>query len=398
MNRFLLPCSLLLVLGFFAASPSLAQDQYTRIELGGQFSTIALTNSAGQGAITPGFGARFDWNFNRRLAFESEVDFFPEHRVPLPYVQGGQTLQAVFGIRAKVIQTRKLSVFGLVRPGLFHFTDTLFLSSNASTYVRQPATYFVLNLGGGLEYYATPRWVFRADIAGNPYRIPNQTSALPGGSALNLGKINDTTRFSVGVAYRSGTLIENETETHVPGNWEFGPLFSTLISAREGATEGVRTDVGAGGYFSYRFYGVFYADGDVLYFPQGTNSSGPHDGGAILQGLFGIKGGIRRNGYGIFGKARPGFQSYSQALSGITTPAGGSPANSYDRSTNFVLDLGGIVEFYPSEKSTLRLEAGDTHIYWGTRNVNINGTILPASGGKRRHSIQFVVGYGWRFW
>jgi len=59
--------------------------------------------------------------------------------------------------------------------------------------------------------------------------------------------------------------------------------------------------------------------------------------------------------------------------------------------------LGGIVEFYPGERSTLRIEAGDTHIYWGTRNLNDNGTIIPSDGGKLRHSIQFAFGYGWRF-
>jgi hypothetical protein len=147
-----------------------------------------------------------------------------------------------------------------------------------------------------------------------------------------------------------------------------------------------------GGYASYRFYGVFYLDGDVLYFPSGASPSGPHDGGTILQTVVGIKGGIRRNRFGIFGKVRPGFNSYSQALSSIS-----NSGSSYSRSTTFVLDTGGIVEFYPTEHSTLRIEAGDTHIYFGTSNVNIDGTVEPFPGGKLQHSIQLVLGYGWRF-
>jgi len=392
--------SALLLLGLLMATTSgRAQDLYTRFEYGGQFSTVQLTNSSHQGVTTPGFGGRFDWNFNRRMALESQVDFFPENRQPLLFVQGGQTVQAVFGLRAKVLQTRKWSVFGLVRPGFFHFTDALFLSPTTSTgSVQQAANYFVLNLGGGIEYYPTPRWVIRADLEGNPYYIPNQTVTVSGSSTIELGKINDTTRFSVGVAYRPGALIEDKGEKNVPGNREFGPLFSTLMIAREGATEGTRTEVGFGGYASYRFYGALYLDGDVLYFPQSTSSSGPHDGGRIFQGLIGIKGGIRRNNYGIFGKARTGFQSYSQALNSVTGTSSGGFTYSYGRSTNFALDLGGIVEFYPTEKSTLRLEAGDTHIYWGTRSVNVDGTPVPFAGGKMRHSIQFIVGYGWRFW
>jgi len=383
--------SLLLML---ATPPLRAQDNYTRVEFGAQYSTARLTNSNLGATDYSGFGGRFDWNFNRRLAFESQLDFFPEHAIPLLTIQGGQTLQAVFGIRAKVIQTRRISVFGLIRPGLFHFTDVLYFNSNSATgFAEQPETHFVLNLGGGIEYYLSPRWVLRADLEGDPYRVPNSHVALPGGSAFSVGKIDDTTRFSVGVAYRPGALIENEEETKVPGKWEFGPLFSTMFIAREGPTDGVRTEPGFGGYASYRFYHVFYFDSDLLYFPRGSNSSGPHDGGEILEGLFGLKGGIRRNHFGIFGKVRPGFNSYSDALSAVSSTG----QESFSRSTNFVLDLGGIVEFYPAEHGTLRLEAGDTHIYFNTRDVNFGGTIVPASGGKLQHTIQFIVGYGWRF-
>ena len=375
--------------------PLFAQDNYTRFEFGAQFSTVRLTNSSLGATDYSGFGGRFDWNLNRRLALESQIDFFPEQSRPLLTIQGGQTIQAVFGVRAKVIQTRRLSVFGLIRPGLFHFTDVLYFNSSSATgFAERPETHFALNLGGGVEYYLNPRWVLRADIEGNPYRVPNTNVALSsGGSALSVGKIDDTTRFSFGVAYRPGTLIENEKEASVSGKWEFGPLFSTMFIQREGPADGVRTEPGFGGYASYRFYHVFYFDSDVLYFPRGSNSSGPHDGGEILQGLFGLKGGIRRNHFGIFGKVRPGFNSYSQALSGISS----SGQESFDRSTNLVLDLGGIVEFYPGERGTLRLEAGDTHIYFNTRDVNFGGTAIPVGGGKLQHSIQFIVGYGWRF-
>jgi hypothetical protein len=377
-----------------ATLPLRAQDNYTRVEFGAQYSTARLTNSDLGATDYSGFGGRFDWNLNRRLAFESQLDFFPEHAAPLLSIQGGQTLQAVFGVRAKVIQTRRLSIFGLIRPGVFHFTDVLYFNSNSTTgFAEKPETHFVLNLGGGIEYYLNPRWVLRADLEGDPYRVPNSKVALPGGNAFSAGKIDDTTRFSIGVAYRPGALIENEEETKVPGKWEFGPLFSTIFIAREGPIDGVRTEPGFGGYASYRFYHVFYFDSDLLYFPRGSNSSGPHDGGEILEGLFGLKGGVRRNHFGIFGKVRPGFNSYSDALSAISATG----QESFSRSTNFVLDLGGIVEFYPSERGTLRLEAGDTHIYFNTRDVNFGGTIVPAGGGKLQHTIQFIVGYGWRF-
>lgn len=386
---FIFLCSVLL------AAATRAQDNYTRFEFGSEFSSIRQTNSSLQGFNSYGFGGRFDWNFNRRLAIESQVDFFPGNSAPLLLIQGGQTLQAVFGLRAKVVQNRHVSVFGLVRPGLLHFSGVKAIADQPSfAYTQVPATYFVLNLGGGIEYYPSARWVLRFDIEGDPFRVPAYSvSANP---AVAPGKINDTTRISFGVAYRPGALIENEREINVPGKWEFGPLFSSMTLAREGPLNNVVTEPGFGGYASYRFYGIFYADGDLLYFPQHPGASGPHDGGTILQGLFGLKGGIRRNHFGFFGKVRPGFHSYSDALTGVTTGAS-SLTYTYGRSNNFVLDLGGIVELYPNERSTLRVEIGDTHIFFGTRDLTIDGVTQPVPGGKMQHSIQLMLGYGWRF-
>ena len=370
-----------------------AQDRYSRFELGGQYSTIREDDNTFNEKNFSGFGGRFDWNINRRVAFESQVDFFPEHGVPLPLVQGGQTLQAVFGIRAKVIQNRHVSIFGLVRPGILHFTDALFATTDPENpLVTRPATYFVLNLGGGIEYYPSPRWILRFDIEGNPYRVPSTSNSI----IAPLGKINDTTRMSFGAAYRLEKLESNEREINIPGTWEFGPLFSTMMIARQGSDTNPRTEPGFGGYVSYRFYGALYADGDLLYFPHTTAFSGPQDGGTILQGTFGLKGGIRRNHFGFFGKVRPGFHSYSQALATATDTSSGT-TYTYTRSTNFALDLGGILEFYPRESGTMRIEVGDTHLYFGDRTFTLNGTSITSPGGKMQHTIQFIFGYGWRF-
>lgn len=387
--------SLLILAACFTAS---AQSDYSRVEFGGEFSTIRQNDAqTGSGRNFSGFGGRFDWNFNRRLAFETEVDFFPEQSEVVSFRRGGQTLQAVFGLRAKVLQTRRLSVFGLVRPGLFHFTDVLSYSLGTGQPTQKlGATYFEVNLGGGIEYYLSPRWVLRADISGNPYRVPQQTRNVAGVTISYPGSVEDTTRLSFGVAYRPGTLQENEDETKVPGNWEFGPLFSTLTAAPAGANSSVATLSGLGAYASYRFWRVLYFDSDILYFPQDTHGPSNLYGGPVLQGLFGLKGGIRRNDFGFFGKMRPGFQSYAQALEGITSQSSGTVNYTYGRSTNFALDLGGIVEFYPTESGTLRIEAGDSHTFLSPHTVNFNGKSLRYDLGMH-HTIQLVFGYGWRF-
>ena len=99
-----------------AALPVRAQDTSTRFELGAEYSLIEQTQADHTAITYSGFGGRFDWNLSPRLAIESQGDFFPEHGAPFLLIQGGQTLEAVFGIRAKVVQTKRLSVFGLVRP------------------------------------------------------------------------------------------------------------------------------------------------------------------------------------------------------------------------------------------------------------------------------------------
>lgn len=382
-----------ILLGF--ASSARAQSEYTRVELGGEFSTVQERGTSNSITVFAGFGGRFDWNFTRRLAFESQVDFFPQHGMVLPYRQGGQTLEGVFGIRAKVIQTKHLSVFGLVRPGFLHFSEVEKATGAVNpVYRTAPATYFTLNLGGGIEYCFSERWAARLDISGNPYVVGNDR---PTQNFFVAGSTQDTTRISLGLAYRPGALREHEAERKITGNWEFGPLYSNLTLMRDNPQIGVRNESGFGAYASLHLYKVFFLDGDLLYFPQYASSPGIHDGGTILQGLFGVKGGIRRNHMGFFGKVRPGFNYYSKSETGYTLDANQTPVFSYSPTSAFVLDLGGIVEFYPTERGTLRIEAGDTHIFWSDKSYNANGTPVSYPGGKLRHSIQLAFGYGWRF-
>jgi hypothetical protein len=109
--------------------------------------------------------------------------------------------------------------------------------------------------------------------------------------------------------------------------------------------------------------------------------------------LFGIKAGIRRNRLGLFGKVRPGFHSYAAALStNLTAPP------PFERVTNFVEDLGGVVEYYASPRTVLRFDASDVHIYYGTRKgILFNGIPFAVAGGPRLHTLRLSSGIGFRF-
>jgi outer membrane protein with beta-barrel domain len=381
---------------------ALAQQEHSRFEVGGQYSLIRLLDASGNAQSHSGFGGRLDVNLTRRLALESQLDFFPHRASPFLQQQGGYALQALFGIRGKVIQSKYFTVYGLLRPGLIHFEKVAVFSSTLPlSFTTSPATYFIVNLGGGIEFYPTPRVVTRFEISGNPYRIPNSTASAASGFVTRPGEITDHFGISVGVGYRLGALRENASEAPVSGKLEFGPQFTTLIVQRESGLDGVRTEPGVGGFASFQVWRFFCADSAVNFFLRDTNSSGTHDGGRIFQGLFGLKGGISGDHIGIFGKVRPGFNSYSRAFTGVSQISAGPPPlfkNLFDRSTNFVLDLGGVVELYPSRHTTLRFDLGDTHIYYATKSfLSSNGSVISVPGGQRLHSIELSVGYAWRF-
>ncbi|HYL10017.1 MAG TPA: hypothetical protein VEU31_04715, partial [Candidatus Acidoferrales bacterium] len=335
-----------------------------------------------------------DINLTPRLAVEAHVGLLPQH-VPSQFrLPGGRTFQALAGIRAKVVNTRRFALFGLIRPGLTRFSDVI-IDPTAVPVRTGPANYFTLSLGGGMEYYPTPRLITRFEVTNYLIRVPNFTVSNGLTTLSGPGGIDDRLRISAGIGYRLGTLRETGAEKSVSGKLEFGPEFASFTSRREGALDGVRTDAGAGGFFSYKILPFFYADSSLIFFPRNTASAGVHDGGRILQGLFGIKAGIRRNRIGLFGKVRPGFHSYSAALSTNLTVPGPLPR---ERVTNFVEDLGGVVEFYASPRTVLRFDASDLHIYYSTRKgILFNGTPFAVAGGPRLHSIRLSSGIGFRF-
>jgi hypothetical protein len=146
-----------LLIGVVCFVPAaIAQDEFSRVEVGGQFAAFrAVSDPQADVSFFPGLGLRFAYNFNRRLAFEAEVDGVPQGVPPTILTQGGKAFSAVFGTRAKILQSRRFAVFGLLRPGLLHFSG---VGDTKNTDVEfHPHTFFTLNLGGGIEYYPAPR-------------------------------------------------------------------------------------------------------------------------------------------------------------------------------------------------------------------------------------------------
>ena len=167
------------------------------------------------------------------------------------------------------------------------------------------------------------------------------------------------------------------------------------------------TRPGAGGRFTYNLNRRVALEAAGYFIPE-NNCSGQITG-SISEGLFGVKAGQRFKKWGIFAKARPGVISLSKGFFDLV-PNGNGTAFPFDilvrRQTNFALDLGGVVEAYPTKKLVLRFDGGLLINHYGSQ-VHHSGFIDPASGlfvpetfnlpGYTVGYFQFTGGVGFRF-
>jgi hypothetical protein len=187
--------------------------------------------------------------------------------------------------------------------------------------------------------------------------------------------------------------------------FEVGVQFSVLGINDPQALSDIfpRKEIGVGGRLSYNLNRHFALEAEGNFFPRNYRKvQSNFTGGRLIEGLFGLKAGIRKNKFGVFGKVRPGFESSGRAeMAHFPNGNGPDARNPYGfvdmRATQFALDVGGVVEFYPSRRTIIRFDAGDTII----RYPGIEFTIFPA--GTRvlqtvyTHKPQFSLGFGVRF-
>ncbi len=192
---------------------------------------------------------------------------------------------------------------------------------------------------------------------------------------------------------------------------ELGVQFSSL-SINEPDFAGTRTEPGFGGRFTYNLTDHVALEAEGNFFPRNDrdHSFSIVRGGNLAQAQFGVKAGKRFEKFGVFGKARPGFVSFSNALKEINFTTIGPPGQElfipdprFGRRTYFAADVGGVLEFYPSRRIVTRFDFGDTIIRYGKRD----GALLYGTPGtpttmfeqpaETRHNFQFSAGIGFRF-
>lgn len=192
----------------------------------------------------------------------------------------------------------------------------------------------------------------------------------------------------------------------------------TMLSLDSGTTL-----PGVGGRFTYNINKHFALEAAGYFFPGKCDSCTGEVTGRVAEGLFGVKAGKRFEKWGIFAKGRPGLITFGKGAFEITpvlSAGGGLPVSCFGpdpiappcvtiqstRLTHAALDLGGVLEFYPSRRIVVRFDGGDTMIRYGQRTFNTltqnpaTGaiTVIPITGpAHTRHSFQFMGGVGFRF-
>jgi hypothetical protein len=185
-----------------------------------------------------------------------------------------------------------------------------------------------------------------------------------------------------------------QTAPDDPPRREVGLHFSALTLT---PSDSYRTEIGIGGRFTFNLNRHVALEAETTLFPNSSRSGEPRASGRAVQGLFGVKAGQRREKFGVFAKARPGFISFSQGRFSA------DPAFIFrlDRATHFAADVGGVLELYVTRRWTTRFDVGDTIIRYGKQTA-ATGAPPPFSPtftipDNTRHNLQVNAGIGFRF-
>jgi len=210
------------------------------------------------------------------------------------------------------------------------------------------------------------------------------------------------TRYELGLQFSQLARLNPESQTS---------RFSLLPPGRE-------NDPGFGGRFTYNLRHNLAFEAEVNSFPRELRDI-RMPAGRFLQGQFGVKAGKRFKRFGLFGKLRPGFIRFTK-VSQFTgshevvrnTPIGEVhiqvPEFRLDEETYSSVDLGGVMEFYPSRRIVVRLDLGDTIIRYGAFQDPIGDICAIGSGlcgipslferpPETKHNLQFSAGVAFRF-
>lgn len=206
------------------------ETELKKIEVGGQFTVLQQRSFNEDSVIfdnpnrfTPpldahqtefGFGGRFTYNFNKNIAVETEINFFPVDRlsseataeilgsnafVRVFIEPAGRKLQVVAGPKIGY-RGKRIGVFGKIRPGIFYvdrFRTIFELTPNFASARGQKKVFPSLDVGGVVELYPSKRTILRFDVGDTIIRYTAQEP-----KQFNPAFTRHTFQFSTGFGFR----------------------------------------------------------------------------------------------------------------------------------------------------------------------------------------------------
>ena len=160
---------------FVLSVPDSASAQTVgRVEIGGQ---VTAARSSEFDANDVGLGARFAWHPMEALGIEAELDFYPGDFPDRNEFTRART-EGLFGVTIGPTFDR-VRPFAKLRPGFIVFSEAsepiicilIFPPPLACTLARG-RTLLALDIGGGVELFATPRTFIRVDAGDRLVRYP----------------------------------------------------------------------------------------------------------------------------------------------------------------------------------------------------------------------------------
>ncbi len=415
-------------------SVAVAQDKKDKIEIGVQSTSLTLFNPDFPFDETrPGVGGRVTYNFNRWMAAEAEINFFPHKK--RSFTDDSDSVQAQFGVKLGK-RFEKFGLFAKVRPGFLSVDDVFSVQPGASTVIDdmvlldakiERTNYFTIDAGGVLELYPDRRSVVRFEAGDTAIRYPTFFDFDFSGTTTSVkfirsAKFTHNFQFTAGVAFRLGDFPAEEADvkTSVDGpgripRFEVGVQFTSMsvapvTTARQCpacvSSDLTHTEPGFGGRFTVNLNEKIALEAEGNFFTREIRDL-PNPSGFMFQAQFGPKIGKRYEKWGWFGKVRPGFIGFTKVNKLVDTFFQIRNLNipalvgvfAVGKTVYPSVDIGGVVEIYISRRWMARFDIGDTIIRYGELPVEAFSARNPIfrRPPEIHQNLQISSGIGFRF-
>jgi hypothetical protein len=409
------PLLIFFVFSVFILSGKLHAQQFSKVEIGVQGTSVSFSDRVDDNATQGGIGFRTTYNFSSLFSLDAEADFLL-NQASTGLQRGGRPFILLAGPRASW-RRKKLTLFANARTGFASFSGAPHISSgllpDGTVFVNESpgrTTHLVLDLGAGVEVNTSSRTFLRFDAGQMLLRYGDQLHHIPEDSFGEFiqGEIGGGQRFGVGFGYRLGRLKHEVLTDKEAGKkilpWEIGFQYGVLILTRSSLVDSpnlvpnydpfaIGDDPGVGGRVAYNLKRWLALESAVTYFYRQPTAGDAQRGGKMLEGVFGPRMGVRSRKIGMFAKLQPGFLSYGGVHDSFFAPL---PTQ---RLTHFAVDAGGVLEYYPSKRTIMRFDLDALGVWYGAVKVVSPPSLFGdfVRRGFQDAGMQFTAGFGWRF-